>query len=252
MPTTVDLAGKVALVTGASSGIGAEVACELSANGATVILGGRDSQRLAAVVDRITQEGGVAHAAALDLLQHGAEAELVSRAVERGGRLDIIVNAAGVFWPKPLAETTPQDLDDQWRTNVRVPYLLTQAALPQLTEHRGAVVFFSSMLGSAGNDNCSAYCATKGAIETLTRALAVELAVSGINVNCVAPGAIETAMNEGYREDQEFYEHFRTFAPAARWGTTRDIAPVVAFLSSDAAGFMHGAIVPVDGGWVAR
>jgi NAD(P)-dependent dehydrogenase (short-subunit alcohol dehydrogenase family) len=252
MTPTFDMNGKVALVTGASSGIGAAVARELGANGATVVLVGRDEERLARVADAISGDGGSAHAVVLDLLEDDAPARLVERAVELGGRLDIIVNAAGVFWPQSLADTTENELDDQWRTNVRVPYLLTQAALPQLTEHRGSVVFFSSMLGSAGNENCSAYCASKGAVETLTRSLAVELAAAGINVNCVAPGAIETAMNEGYREDAGFYEHFRTFAPAQRWGRTDDIAPIVAFLSSGLADFMHGAVVPVDGGWVAR
>lgn len=252
MTQTIDLTGKTALITGASSGIGAAVARELSRNGATVVLVGRNEDRLTQTADEIKHSGGTAHAVVLDLLEDGAPARLVTRAVELGGRLDIIVNSAGVFWPKSLGETTEQELDDQWRTNVRVPYLLTQAALPQLTEHRGAVIFVSSMLGSAGNENCTAYCATKGAVETLTRSLAVELAASGINVNCVAPGAIETAMNEGYREDRSFYEHFRTFAPAQRWGRADDIAPVVAFLSSDMADFMHGAVVPVDGGWVAR
>jgi NAD(P)-dependent dehydrogenase (short-subunit alcohol dehydrogenase family) len=250
---TFHLDQKTALVTGATSGIGVGIAKALGEAGATVVLVGRDQARLAEVTNDVTSATAArAHGIAIDICEDGAPERLVREAVELTGRLDALVHCAGVFWPQTFAQTTLDELDGQWRTNLRAPFLLTQAALPQLIEYSGRVVFVSSMLGSAGNANCAAYAASKGGVEQLTRALAVELASVGVRVNCVAPGAIETPMNASYREDQAFYEHFRTFAPAQRWGRVDDIAPVVTFLVSDAADFMHGAIVPVDGGWVAQ
>jgi NAD(P)-dependent dehydrogenase (short-subunit alcohol dehydrogenase family) len=144
-----------------------------------------------------------------------------------------------------------EDFDLQWEVNVRAPFRLTQAALPHLGPG-SSVIFISSNMGAAGGSSCAAYCATKGAIEQLCRALTVELGGHGVRFNIIAPGAIETAMNEGFRADPAFYEANRAFAPAERWGQVQDIAPAAVFLAGPGADFVHGARLAIDGGWVAR
>lgn len=247
----IRLDDRPAVVTGAGSGIGAGIAVALADAGAPAVLVGRDERRLEETRKSILERGGNAETVVSDLLDDLAHDRIVSRAVDSFGRIRIVVHAAGLFRPKPFSESTLDDFDAQWRTNVRVPYALTQAALPQLRDG-GAVILISSMFGLAGHPNCVAYCATKGAVEAMGRALANEFAAEGVRVNTVAPGAIETPMNEDSRKDVAFYEKFRNFPPARRWGRVEDIAPAVVFLASDAASFIHGATIAVDGGWNAK
>lgn len=248
-----DLTGRTIIVTGASSGMGAAIADAAGAAGALIVAVGRDLGRLSHTVDRIERVGGSAHPLAVDLLDDDAPREIVDQTCERFGGIHGIVHTAGVFWPKPFAETPVDELDTQWRTHVRAPFLLTQQALDQLRATRGSVVFFSSIFGTVGAPACSAYCSTKGGVSLLTQALAAELAHEGINVNCVAPGAIETPMNEQLRQnDPEFYATYRDAAPARRWGIVGDISGPTCFLLSSAADFIHGQVLHVDGGYVAQ
>lgn len=245
---SIDLSGKTAVVTGASSGIGAAIVRHLGDAGASTVAVGRDADRLAQVCD---SAAGSTQALNLDITAENAPAEIVDAALGVFGRLDVVVHAAGIYIVTPLTETTDLDLDRQWDVNVRAPFRITRAAVPHLS--RGSsVVFISSILGGVGGDSCSAYCATKGAVEQLSAGLTVELAHKGIRFNCIAPGAIESPMNEQLRSQPGFYEELREFAPAKRWGTVDEIAPAVVFLASDAAGFVHGARLAIDGGWVAR
>ena len=186
-----------------------------------------------------------------DLCTPDGPKHVVDATLSRHDKLDVIVHSAGVFYPKPFEDISAQEFDEQWQINVRAPFLLTQAALAHL--NKGAsVIFISSMMGAVGGAMCTAYCATKGAVEQLTKALAVELGPRGVRFNCIAPGAVETPMNAGFREDAAFYEDFRSFPPAQRWGLADDIGPAAVFLASPAADFVHGARIAVDGGWVAR
>jgi NAD(P)-dependent dehydrogenase (short-subunit alcohol dehydrogenase family) len=242
------LDGKVAIVTGASSGIGAAVAEAMSEAGASVVLTGRDHDRLRHVAESCR---GPTHAVAADLADEAAPRRIVDEALGVYGRIDSLVHSAGIFWPKPLAEAPLEDFDEQWRVNVRAPYALTKAALPHLGRD-SSVVFVSSIAGQVAFPNSAAYCATKGAIEQLAKALAVELSPQGIRVNAIAPGNIRTPMNEELLKDPDYEQMYLDGTPYGRVGVVEDVAPLAVFLASDAARYIHGESILVDGGWAAR
>jgi NAD(P)-dependent dehydrogenase (short-subunit alcohol dehydrogenase family) len=241
------LEDKVAVVTGASSGIGAAIAEGMSEAGAKVVLVGRDEQRLA----RCAALCGEHHIVAVELIDDSAPARIVGETIEIFGRIDSVVCSAGVFWPKPLAEAPLEDFDMQWRVNVRAPYALAQAALPHL-KRDSSITFVSSIAGHVAFPNSAAYCATKGAIEQLTKALATELAPQGIRINALAPGNIRTPMNEELLKSKEYEQMYLDNTPYGRVGVVEDVAPVAVFLASDAARYIHGESILVDGGWAAR
>ena len=248
-----DLSTKSALVTGASSGMGEETAKALAAAGARVAIVGRNEERLERVRSEIEAAGGEVTAIVRDVTGDGAPESIVEEAAKAMGGIDVLANIAGVMELGPLVESSGESLDRQYAANVRAPFLITQAALPQLRKSGGAVIFFSSMAAHAAFPESAAYTATKGAVEALARQLAVELGPQGIRVNAVAPGEIVTPMNdELYREHPEFLEEVKEFTPARRLGYPDDVAPAVVFLASDAAKFVYGVSLVVDGGQVAR
>ncbi|WP_280402529.1 SDR family NAD(P)-dependent oxidoreductase [Nocardia carnea] len=244
------LSGKVAVVTGASSGIGAEIAREMHRAGAEVLLVGRHAERLAASAARLGADGDRAETLSVDLTEEAAPDAVVQRALDRFGRVDILVNAAGVFTPAPFLETTDQNLDDQWDANVRAPFRLARAATGHLGEG-SSIIFVSSICGYAGFPNSTAYCATKGAVELLVKALTAELAPRGIRVNAVAPGNVRTSINEHLLADPDYERQMLAATPAGRIGEVGDIAPAVVFLASSAASYIHGSSLLIDGGWIA-
>ena len=241
------LDGKVVVVTGASSGIGAAIAKAMSEAGARVVLTGRDEERLRAVA----RELGEHQVVAADLAEDAAPARIVSEAVGAFGALNVVVHSAGIFWPKPFAEAPLTDFDAQFRVNVRAPYALTQAALPHL-QPDGAVIFISSIAGRVGFPSSTAYCGTKGAVELMTKSLAMELAPAGVRVNAIAPGNIHTPMNAPFFESDDYERSMIERTPFGRVGVVEDIAPVAVFLASDAARYIHGESILVDGGWAAQ
>jgi NAD(P)-dependent dehydrogenase (short-subunit alcohol dehydrogenase family) len=242
------LEAKTAIVTGASSGIGSAIAEAYAAEGANVVLTGRDADRLGACR---TSCGDSALAVPVDLTAEGAPQQVVERAVERFGTVDVVVHSAGIFEPLPFADTSLDSFDRQMDLNVRAPFALTQAALPHL-RGGGIVVFISSIAGHAAFPDSAAYCATKGATELMMRALAVELAPEDIRVNALAPGNIRTPMNEHLLESAEYEASMVERTPYGRVGVVEDIAPVAVFLASDSARYVHGASLLVDGGWAAQ
>jgi NAD(P)-dependent dehydrogenase (short-subunit alcohol dehydrogenase family) len=163
----------------------------------------------------------------------------------------VLVHSAGIFWPKPFAEAPLSDFDEQFRINVRAPYALTQAALPHLHPD-GSVIFISSIAGRVGFPSSTAYCGTKGAVELMTKSLAMELAPIGVRVNAIAPGNIHTRMNERFFESEDYNRSMIERTPFGRVGVVEDIAPVAVFLASDAARYIHGESILVDGGWAAQ
>lgn len=251
MSLVLDLAGRVAVVTGASSGIGVATAGALAGAGADVVLVGRDRGRLERTAAAVDARGARSHVLALDLTVAHAPETVVDAVLAELGRVDVLVHSAGLFEPIPFADTPVESLDRQWATNVRAPFLLTQAALPHLTPG-SSVIFVSSIAGHVGFPSSAAYCATKGAVELLARGLALELSPLGIRVNVVAPGNVRTPMNEALRAISGYEEGVTGDTPAGRFGEPEEIAAAVVFLASDAASFVHGASLLVDGGWVAR
>jgi len=241
------LDGKVAVITGASSGIGASCAEAMSEAGASVVLVGRDRERLQRVAGRCREHRVVV----VDLVSEEAPARIVQEAIDAFGRLNVLLHMAGIFWPKPFGEAPVSDLDMQWAVNVRAAYALTQAALPHLGRD-DSVIFVSSIAGQVAFPNSAAYCATKGAVEQLTKALAVELAPRGIRVNAIAPGNIRTPMNEELLRDPDYERMYIEGTPYGRVGVVEDVAPLAVFLASDAARYIHGESILVDGGWAAR
>jgi NAD(P)-dependent dehydrogenase (short-subunit alcohol dehydrogenase family) len=244
------LEGRVAIVTGASSGIGAACAIELVARGARVLFTGRDEARLR---EHIAATGAPdrCEALAADLTADGGAEAIVERCVDRFDGIDVLVHSAGIYESEPFEQSTLESFDRQFAINTRAPYALTRAALPWLGDG-ASVVFISSVFGQVGLPGASGYCASKGAVDQLTRTLALELAPRGVRVNAVAPGFILTALNEAvFGEPTETRRAVEADTPAGRIGDVREIAPAVAYLASDAASFMQGATLVIDGGWAA-
>jgi len=241
------LDGKVAVVTGASSGIGTATAEAMGAAGAKVVLVGRDEGRLRAAAERVPEHLVLP----LDVTSDEAPAAVVARTLDAFGRLDVLVHSAALFEPIPFEEMPTESLDRQWRTNVRAPLLITQAALPHLAAG-SSVVFVSSIAGHVGFQSSTAYCATKGALELAARAIALELSPRGIRVNVVAPGNTKTPMNEELRTTTDYEAVCNAQTPAGRFGEPEEIAAAILFLASEAASYVHGASLLVDGGWTAR
>ncbi|MFI6499425.1 SDR family NAD(P)-dependent oxidoreductase [Nonomuraea typhae] len=245
-----DLSGKVAVVTGASSGIGAEIARAAGAAGARVVLAGRSQARLEDAAKAVIAAGADAATVAVDLRADDAPGAIVEAALARFGRIDVLIHSAGIYTQASLEETNDEVFDDQWTINVRAPFRLTRAVRPHLGAG-ASIIFVSSMSGHVGSPGDSAYCASKGAVELMVKALATELAPAGIRVNAVAPGNVHTPIN---REliTAEVEREIVAATPAGRIGLVCDISPAVVFLASDAAAYVVGASLPIDGGFIAQ
>jgi NAD(P)-dependent dehydrogenase (short-subunit alcohol dehydrogenase family) len=247
---SIDLSGKRILVTGASSGIGAEIAATVATAGADVAVVGRDHARLEETARRVRDAGRTVAPIAADLTADDAGLTVVTAAVDGLGGLDGVVHAAGIFDPQPLGNGGLEVLDRHLQANVRAPYGLTLAAIEHLRPG-GSLVFISSIGGHVGFPECSAYGASKGAIEALVRSLAVEEAPNGVRVNAIAPGNVRTRMNAHLFEDPDYLAGELALTPLKRIGEVVDIAPAAAFLLSDAAAYITGVSLVIDGGVVA-
>ena len=245
-----DLSGKRALVTGATSGIGRATAIGLAAAGAMVAVSGRDKENGLAVVDRILASGGSAVFVAADLVDAGAALDLAARATEAlGGRVDILVNSAGVFPFGPTDSHDEATFDAVYGLNVKAPWFLVAALAPAMAKRgAGAVVNVSTMVAQFGSDGMALYGSSKAALELLTKAWAAEFGPRGVRVNAISPGPTRT---EGTAAMGEALDQLASLAPAGRPASPEEIASVIAFLASDQASFVHGAVLAVDGGRAA-
>jgi len=247
----MDFADRVAIVTGGASGMGAATARRLSAGGAKVTVVDRNADLAGTVAEEIggtAMTGDVADSAFCD--------QAVAETVGRHGSLDIVVNAAGVIVRASGADTT----DEQWArimgVNVSGTFFMCRAALREMApRRRGAIVNFGSIWGDLGSAGVAAYCASKGAVHNLTRALAMDHAADGIRVNAVCPGEVNTPMLQSERSEPvtaDMLQRIAATVPMGRLADPDEIARVVCFLASDEASYMTGALVSVDAGYGAR
>ncbi|AGL16245.1 SDR family NAD(P)-dependent oxidoreductase [Actinoplanes sp. N902-109] len=244
-----ELSGKVALVTGGNSGIGRAAATALAARGATVVLSGRDAGRGTRAVQLIEQAGGKAFFVATDLNNEASARSLAARAVELAGPVDILVNSAGVFPFGPTEKTSEEQFDDVYAINVKAPYFLVAELAPAMAARGyGAVVNVTTMVAEFGAAGMGLYGSSKAALVLLTKAWAAEFGPSGVRVNAVSPGPTRT---EGTAAMGESLDQLAAAGPAGRPGSAEEIAEAIVFLATDAASFVHGAVLPVDGGRIA-
>jgi len=242
----IDLSGRVALVTGASRGIGRAIAQRLAAQGAFVVAAAR-GENAKAVAGEISASGGKAESVSLDVTAPDAAGRFVAGALERHGRIDVLVNNAGITRDQLLLRMKPDDWDAVIATNLTAAFALTQAALkPMIKQRAGRIICISSVVGQSGNAGQANYAASKAGLIGFAKAVALEVASRGITVNVVAPGMIETDMTRALTGSAR--EEWASRIPLRRLGTPDDIASAVCFLASDEASYITGHVLAVNGG----
>lgn len=248
-----DLEGQVALITGASKGIGYDLARAVAHAGAKVVVGARDSLSLGKLVSEIEVEGGQALSVALDMRNLDSVKEAVARTVQHFGRIDILVNNAGLGLNHDAVDITESDWDEMMDVNLKGLFFMCQAAGKYMIPQRyGRIINMSSQAGQVGILRHAVYCATKGGVDQLTRVLALEWAQSNITVNAVAPTFIRTPGTAERLDAPEFAADVLARLPIGRVGDTMDVAGAVIYLASPAADLVTGTILLVDGGWTAQ
>ena len=250
------LKDKVALITGGTSGIGEATAVLFASEGAEVAITGRNEQRGAAVVERIEQHGGHAAFFHADVSIASDCRRAVDETLRAFGRLDILFNNAGVFYAQTALECSEREWDEQIDINLKGTFLMSKFALPTLIAQRGGIIINnSSGWGIVGGDHAVAYCASKGGVVLMTKAMAIDHGRQGIRVNCICPGDVETPMlpADAKLRGLKWEDYIAGCAnrPLGRVGTAEEIAKAVLFLASEESSFMTGAALVVDGGGTA-
>lgn len=250
------LQSRVALITGGTSGIGEASAVLFAKEGAQVTITGRDQRRGNDVADGIMKNGGKALFLRSDVRNAAECADAVNQTLSAFGRLDILFNNAGVFLPHTTVDCSEEEWDLQMDVNLKGTFLMSKAALPHMIEQRrGVIVNNSSGWGIAGGDSAVAYCASKGGVVLLTKAMAIDHGRQGIRVNCICPGDVDTPMlpEDARMRGLKWEDYLAGCAsrPLGRIGTTDEIARAALFLASDDSSFMTGAALVVDGGGIA-
>ncbi|MDE3162820.1 MAG: 3-oxoacyl-[acyl-carrier-protein] reductase [Acidobacteriota bacterium] len=241
------LQGRIALVTGASQGIGRACALELARAGATVALAARSADKLAALAEEIAATGGQAAAFTLDVASEESIKSGAKSVLERYGKVEILVNNAGITRDGLMMRMKRADWDDVLSTNLTGAFLLTQALLPAMLKNRwGRIINITSVVGRTGQAGQVNYASSKAGLIGFTRSIAREVASRGITANAVAPGYIETPMTAVLDDKQR--QAMMATIPLGRSGTAEDIAQSVAFLASDAAAYITGHVLDVNGG----
>jgi gluconate 5-dehydrogenase len=247
-----DLSGRTALVTGGGSGLGFAMAQGLAEAGALVVLNGRTAARVEAAAAQLRGVGLRAETAAFDVADSVAVRQGVEALLARHASVDILVNNAGIQHRTPIDEFTDADWQRVMATNLDAPFFMARALIPQMKAHRrGKIINICSLASTLARPTTVPYQVSKGGIAMLTRGLAVELAPHGIQVNGIAPGFFRTEMNTALTNNPEFTAWVEKRTPAARWADPAELAGAAVFLASDAASFVTGQILYVDGGFTA-
>ena len=241
---------KVVVVTGASSGIGKATAQAFAREGADVVLAARSKEGLTSVLDNLT---GKSIAMSADVTNESDRERLIKDTIEAFGRLDILVNAAGILTTGTIENTTIESWDEMFEINVRSIFRLIQISLPHLIESRGNIVNVSSVTGIRAFPGVLAYCVSKAAVDQLTRCISLELAPKGVRINAVNPGVTRTQLHKRGGMSEEKYEEFLKHSaeithPLGRIGEPEEIADLILFLASENASWITGATCPIDGG----
>jgi 2-dehydro-3-deoxy-D-gluconate 5-dehydrogenase len=252
MTFSLDLTGKTAVVTGANTGLGQGIAVALARAGAAIVAVGRSAMD---ETERLCREAGASfHSVQADLATLEPIERIVTDAVSVSGRIDILVNNAGIIRRADAIEFTEKDWDDVMDVNLKSTFFLSQAvARTMLADERGGkIINIASLLSFQGGIRIPSYTASKSGLAGLTRLLACEWAAKGINVNAIAPGYFVTNNTEALRNDPKRSSEIMGRIPAGRWGEPSDLGGAAVFLASSAADYIHGVVLPVDGGWLAR
>lgn len=246
------LEGKNALVTGANTGLGQAMAIALASAGANVVLIGRSAPD--ETEERITALGRKAAVVMADLSDTSVASSVIADAEKQLGPVDILVNNAGIIRRQDALDFSEEDWDDVLATNLKVPFFLAQAAAKSMTAARraGKIINVASLLSLQGGIRVASYTASKSGLAGLTRLLANEWASQGINVNAIVPGYFATNNTEALRNDAERNRQILDRVPAGRWGDPDDLGGAAVYLASKASDYVHGVLLPVDGGWLAR
>lgn len=251
MDNLFNLNGKTAIVTGASTGLGAGITLGLAAAGADILL--VDHVPSEETLIAVTALGRKAEQLVIDLTKENAVQTVVSNALDNFGKIDILVNNAGIIRRTPAIEFSEKDWDDVMNLNSRVIFFLSQAAAKDMIKRKyGKIINIASLLSFQGGITVPSYAASKGAVAQLTKALANEWAKFGLNINAIAPGYMATNNTKVLRADAARSKSILDRIPADRWGTPEDIQGAAIFLSSKASDYVNGHVLVVDGGWLAR
>lgn len=244
-----DLTGRVALVTGAYRGLGFAIATGLARAGATVVLNGRKSAEVQAAAEKLRTQGFAAGASVFDVTDRSAVRAAIQALVAEHGAIDILFNNAGIQRRGPMVDFSPADWNAVIATNLTAPFVVSQAVLPSMIEHkRGKIVHIASLTSELARPSIVPYTAAKGGVRQLTRGMAVELAPHNIQVNAIAPGYFATEMNNALLADAQFTAWVEKRTPAGRWGDPAEIAGLAVFLASGASDYVTGQILFIDGG----
>ncbi len=247
------LKNKVALVTGGGTGIGRAIALEFAKEGARVAITGRRKDTLSKTVNEIIKKGGKALGIPGDVSIIADVDKMVTETVKKFGKLDILVNCAGILISADLAHHTEKIWDDTIDINLKGSFLTTQRAVPEmLKQGKGKVIHIASIAGQIGFPDSTAYCASKGGIMGMTKAMAMELAPKKINVNCIAPGDVATPLNEHLLRKPKYLKSRVDNTPYGRVGQVQDIAPGAVYLASDESDFANGITLTIDGGLIIQ